>query len=506
MSMAGGYSSRDGYVTDQNGRGIDGREAGFGKGQLLYQPVDRLEIRFIGWGEHDHDGDYALAQIDQVLADPRVAPRAAGPDLGYNNRDIAAGVVQVNYRGEAVDLASISGASWWRNDASTDWDYAGIYTPIVAPFGTVPFYEDNVEQQRQFTQEFRAASSKEKPVQLADALDLSWQSGVFLFSQAYHQADAKFYTPTQLATASLDDLGAGVYGQVKLTAWEHLDFTAALRYDYENKTAILGGFEPPAADSGEVTPEFGLAWRFNTNQMVYARVAEGYKAGGFNPLGPPYEYGAEHTWNYELGHKALWLDGKLETTAALFYIDWRNIQQGQLGPPPFYSYYIANAGGADSKGVEFETKYRLLPGWDLFGSVGYTDARFQSDAVYLAGLSGPIGGNRLPNTPVYTGNMGTQVSWAPCRAVTLYARAEVTVYGDFEYDASNVAGQSTFAIANFRAGARGSHWFAEGWVNNAFDTAYVPIAFDLLPLPGRTGYVGETGAPMTFGFRAGFNF
>jgi iron complex outermembrane recepter protein len=52
--------------------------------------------------------------------------------------------------------------------------------------------------------------------------------------------------------------------------------------------------------------------------MVYARVAEGYKAGGFNSEGPV-EYGTEHTWNYELGHKALWLDGKLETTAAAAY-------------------------------------------------------------------------------------------------------------------------------------------------------------------------------------------
>jgi iron complex outermembrane receptor protein len=503
MSFAAGYSSRDGYTTDQFGKGIDGREAGFGKGQLLFKVSDRLELRFIAWGEHDHDGDYALGELDEMRANPHVVLREAGPDLGYNNRDIASGVVQANYRGEAVDLASISGASWWRNDAYTDWDYAGLYTPVVAGFGSVPFYEDNVEQQRQFTQEFRAASSREKPVELAPAFDLSWQSGAFLFIQSYHQTDAKFYTPAQIATASLDDLGAGVYGEAKLTAWDHFDFTAGARYDYEDKTAQLGGFSPPKADFGEVSPAFGLAWHFSTNQMVYARAAEGYKAGGFNPLGPPFEYGPEHTWNYELGHKGVWLDGKLETTASLFYIDWRNIQQGQLGPPPFYSYYIVNAGGADSKGAEFETKYRPMPGWDLFGSAGYTDARFQSDAVYL---DAPAGGHKLPSAPVFTGNMGTQVSWSPCHAVTLYARAQVSVYGDFSYDASNTAGQSTYSIANFRAGARGGHWFAEGWVNNAFDTAYVPIAFDLLPLPGATGYVGENGAPLTFGFRAGINF
>jgi iron complex outermembrane recepter protein len=526
MSLAGGYSSRDGYTTDQTGRPIDGREAGFGKGQLLYKASDRFELRFIAWGEHDQDGDYALGELNDLEAAPHVAPRVGGTDNGFNKRDLAAGVVQANYHGEAVDLASISGVPWWRNEAYTDWDYAGSYAAalgpaVLGPYAVVPFYEDNVEQQRQFTEEFRAASPKDSPIKLADALDLNWQSGLFLFTQSYHQLDSNFNNSYVIHTGALDDLGGGVYGQVKLTAWEHLDFTAGVRYDYENKTAQLGTVPISAApipavyasanaNFGEVSPAFGLAWHFSTNQMAYARAAEGYKAGGFNSEGPV-EYGTEHTWNYELGHKAVWLDGKLETTAALFYIDWHNIQEATFSANPGnpYGYYVINAGGADSKGVELETQYRPMKGWDLFGSVGYTDARFQSDATYF-GAS--IAGNRLPSAPEFTGNMGTEASWSPCRAVTLYARAQVSVYGDFEYDPSNLAGQSTYSIANFRAGARGKHWYAEGWVNNAFNTSYVPIAFNLYDgyqvpgINGKTGYVGEDGPPLTFGFRAGIYF
>jgi iron complex outermembrane receptor protein len=73
-----------------------------------------------------------------------------------------------------------------------------------------------------------------------------------------------------------------------------------------------------------------------------------------------------------------------------------------------------------------------------------------------------------------------------------------------------VAGQGTYSIANFRAGVKGKHWFVEGWVNNAFDTHYVPIAFNLYDgypgISGSTGYVGESGAPVTYGIRGGFNF
>jgi len=69
-------------------------------------------------------------------------------------------------------------------------------------------------------------------------------------------------------------------------------------------------------------------------------------------------YDPEHTWNYELGHKASWLDNKLETTAALFYIDWKNLQLNQQIPLSSGQYFIGNAGRANSKGLEVETRYR----------------------------------------------------------------------------------------------------------------------------------------------------
>jgi hypothetical protein len=47
-------------------------------------------------------------------------------------------------------------------------------------------------------------------------------------------------------------------------------------------------------------------------------------------------------------------------------------------------------------------------------------------------------------------------------------------------------------------------------LDNAFNTSYVPIAFNLYDgspsINGRTGYVGESGPPLTFGFRGGIYF
>jgi len=84
-------------------------------------------------------------------------------------------------------------------------------------------------------------------------------------------------------------------------------------------------------------------------------------------------------------------------------------------------------------------------------------------------------------------------------------RAEVVRYGSFEYDDGNTLGQDAYALTNLRAGVRGKRLFVEGWVRNLFDTEYIPLAF---PYPGlaASGFVGESGAPRTFGVRVGTTF
>ena len=116
-----------------------------------------------------------------------------------------------------------------------------------------------------------------------------------------------------------------------------------------------------------------------------------------------------------------------------------------------------------------------------------------------------VSGNRLANAPAYTADAGVQVSHAVTPIATLYGRAEVVQYGDFKYDDANTAGQSAYSIANLRAGVRGKRVFAEGWVRNAFDTQYVPVAF-AYPGLAPSGFIGESGAPRTFGIRAGVTF
>jgi iron complex outermembrane receptor protein len=522
IDLAGGYSSRDGYtVNDLTGKDLDSRAAGFGKAQLFFKLNDRLRFRLIVSGEHDNDGDYALGDLSYIRANPNQVSRDFA---GYNHRGVGSATFVVDYHGSAIDFSSITGGVWWRNHGLTDLDYQ---TATLANYGLYAT-RDNVEKQHQFTQEFRFASSKDKPLSVSSALKLDWQAGIFVFNQDYQQdaenniTSAFDFFPARVSASSSDlgDSGLGLYGKAQFTAWKKLSFTAGLRFDYESKDANLrsssGPSTSPSDSFSEVSPQFSLVYQFIPNQMAYVSATRGYKAGGFNPAptGLPAPagtelYGPERTWNYELGHKASWLKDKLATTVALFYIDWQNLQLNQQIPFSGGQYFIGNAGKANSKGLEVETRYRPYSWWELFGMVGYTHARFLAGSIaYNANLdeNQRVGGNTLPYAPTFNANMGTQISWAPCRYAKFYFRVQLSKYGDFQYDASNTAGQTSYQLVNFRGGVRTKHWFAEGWADNAFNAHYVPIAIPYAQLGAPSGYVGESGTPVTFGARLGLNF
>ena len=144
----------------------------------------------------------------------------------------------------------------------------------------------------------------------------------------------------------------------------------------------------------------------------------------------------------------------------------------------------------------------MHPNVDVFGGIGYTKAEFKDDSI-SGGL--PVGGNTVPNTPDYTASLGIQLSRNLSQGATLYGRAEATFSGAFEYDDLNTERQDAYSLANFRAGVRGRLVFVEGWIRNAFDTKYIPVAFAYGAL-APSGFIGEMGRPRTFGISAGVGF
>jgi iron complex outermembrane receptor protein len=314
--------------------------------------------------------------------------------------------------------------------------------------------------------------------------------------------------------ASIDSTGIGLFGRATITFNDKADLTAGLRFDHETTDAHLNTFfslaiAPPnvvAADQSfnDISPQFAFGYRVNPQNMAYVSAARGYKAGGFNPTALPGSeaYGEEHAWHVEGGVKSTLAGGKVAANAAVFFIDWDDLQ---LNVPNAFvpgQFYIANVGGARSRGLEFDITARPQSWLDLFAAVGFTNAEFGAETS-ANGVA--VDGNDIPYTPDYTATFGGQLNRAITSVIGGFARAEIVMTGAFSYDEANSEGQEAFSLVNLRAGARAKRLFAELWLRNAFDTQYVPIA---IPYPGfaPSGFIGENGRPRTFGVTIGASF
>ena len=513
VGFAFGHSERDGFTTnDVTGRDIDYRDGTFGKAQLLLTPTADWEARLIYTGERSRDGDYALMDLGQLRTNPR---HAARDFEGHTDRDVHATTAVARRAGNNLTFTSTTGFVRWKTLDATDLDYTPL--PLIT--------RSNDEKDFQFTQEIRFASGPGGAVRLADAGSLKWQAGVFLFAQNYEQEAVNAFSPgvlpglnfgaTQTSEADLDDTGVGVYGNGTLS-FARLDLTLGARFDRENRKGVLtstlgapniGAF-PVTVTAEEsfsnVSPQAAASFRVAPAAMAYVSVSGGFKAGGFNPASPVGQevYGEEKSWNVEGGLKTSWASRRVTANFAVFTIDWTDLQLNLPNPAVPGQFYISNVGGARSSGVEVEVNGRARDGVDLFATFGYTRARFGAGTL-SSGVS--VADNDVPNTPEFTASFGAQLSRALSRAVTVYGGGDAVFYGAFKYDDMNLAGQDAYSLVNIRGGARGGRLFAEGWVRNAFDTNYVPVAFAYGPL-APSGFIGESGRPRTFGVTAGVTF
>jgi iron complex outermembrane recepter protein len=513
ISVAAGKQQRDGFTSNTaTGNSIDSRDGTFAKAQLMVIPNANWEARLIYAFERDRDGDYALGDLAAIRANPFQVSRDFE---GFTNRDINNTTINLRGIGQNIAIESTTGFVKWNTEDRTDLDYSPLPLAI----------RNNAEESTQLTEQIRISSPDNAPYAIG-SMSVKWQAGLEFFNQQYDQdavnelgafvlsPQINFPVAMHSPQATIDSTGIGLFGRATLTVNDKADIVAGLRFDHESSDAHLDTFFSPAIAPANivaaensfsgVSPQVAFSYRATQEHTAYASVARGYKAGGFNPASIPGReaYGEEQAWHFEGGWKATLAGGKAAASAALFFINWDDMQLNIPNPFVPGQFYVFNAGRAHSRGVEAELTARPRSDIDLFGAFGITAARF-SEGSEANGA--PIDDNRVPYTPEFTATLGGQVTRPINSSLNGFGRVEIVLTGKFEYDENNAQGQDAFSLVNFRAGARHRRLFGELWVRNAFDTRYVPIA---IPYPGfaPSGFIGENGRPRTFGISIGVSF
>ncbi len=220
------------------------------------------------------------------------------------------------------------------------------------------------------------------------------------------------------------------FGDVSWHIAEKITLTAGGRYSENEITQCAQNLSPGAeiafscaraAKTEDFSPRFALTLNWADNAKSYISVSRGYKPGGSQVEGSqvggqymPSFFNKETLWNYELGLKATLFDNRMSFNAALFYMDWNNLQVDDtafvVNPVTNMTEtatFIRSAEKATSKG--FEIEFVALP-WDrltIGGGVGFTDATFGD----FAGIARPQGigpvdlsGEQIPGAAEWTAN------------------------------------------------------------------------------------------------------
>lgn len=174
----------------------------------------------------------------------------------------------------------------------------------------------------------------------------------------------------------------GAYAATRLRPTDDLSFVLGSRiswYDYDDK----GNYDNASASwsqaskynaKGELTPYFGVIYDLNNSASVYASYTSIFKPQENQNVSGAY-LDPEEGNSYEAGVKAALLDGKLNTTAALFMIKQDNVAEVAGIDSNTGEYYYTAADGVTTKGFELEASGEIRPDWNIYAGYTYAHAR-----------------------------------------------------------------------------------------------------------------------------------
>ncbi len=254
-----------------------------------------------------------------------------------------------------------------------------------------------------------------------------------------------------------------------------------------NYLAGAGNNSGASLSSHAFMPKYAMTWEVDPANTVYASVAKGFRLGGSNIFVPPTtcgpdlelnglsegppNYEADSLWSYELGSKSRFLGNRLTVNADVFYVKWKNIQQGVYLPTCAYT-YNANAGDATTRGVEFDIKAKPMAGLTLSASGGYVKAELSNDVGSQNGVVGAVAGARIQGVPKYNTAISARYNFAVAGAQSAFVMGGVQWVGASK---GSLNPESTdhdrpgYHTADFSAGTSVDNYTVTVFVKNAFD-------------------------------------
>jgi iron complex outermembrane receptor protein len=507
-----------GFIDDPT-RGLSDLNGGHkygGRISLLAEPIDSLTIRLTVTSQQSQYGGTPEVDVNPTTLKPSLGDlqqqRFFNEPSSFQYKNYNA---TINWDAGLFSVLSTTSYGRLNSDFLVD-DSSALAAPGTTFQDALGFgvYVDDLADLNKFTQEVRISSPTTNFIE--------WQVGGYFTHEQGHifQHLNGFGIPggallpiPSLEIVTLDSTYKETAGfaNVLVHIIPQFDIQAGGRYSKNEQTAFesLSGLliSPPEAFStpsaGHVwTYSFAPRWHLDADNMIYARLATGFRPGGPNALPPaappdvPRSYGPDKTTNIELGVKSSLLQGQLSIDASIFHVDWTNIQLLER----IDTFGInGNGGKAKSQGFEWAVGYVPVHGLTLNWTGAYTDAKLTTPAPGVNGNTG----DRLPYAPKWGTSLDGEYDAAAFANWQYFVGATWSFVGARMTDfGSNVAGDEQFRLSSYntygaRVGLDNDHWRWTLYAKNLNDSRGV-TSYAASGAPGLNGEIAVI-QPRTFG-------
>jgi outer membrane receptor protein involved in Fe transport len=336
------------------------------------------------------------------------------------------------------------------------------------------------------------SNTRERVLQYAETSDLGFrQAAGMSVAQRYGVPFSGFFSNI---FESIQDTENAAFADLTFRLTDNWRLSTGARVSYVTTSFVQSNYGPngftsspdQARVSGRIsetpfTPKVSLQYFFTPDTLVYANAAKGFRAGGVNQVSTsaavgtlanyglttailPKTYESDTVWNYELGGKTGFWDGKAQINAAVYDLEWNNVQTFLfLGDGAVF-----NVPSARSRGVELEGQVRPIRQLTFNAALARTVSEYTSGLNiasgagarpgFTNGVSIAVDGQKFAQ-PKYTADLGARYDFALGDVAKAYARIDyrwfdgylTAVPGTSQYspDSSKVPSQQNI---NFRLG------------------------------------------------------
>lgn len=597
FSVAGFYDGQNGFLHNS---ALDSRadlmnEAG-GRLRFVFTPDRRLTVSLTADYQHVSQDAFAYGVFNPetgVTSDP------SSNFLNHYRRDMFTTGVGLKYDGGNFLLNSTTSYQYLRDEILMDQDYtAADYMRLLqSQINNAVTEELTIKSRKRdfWNWLFGATASyqwlhTDGPVYFGDAMTSNIARGI---RASIYKGILKGFTDRGMseaaASAIIDraggvnvglsmqvpgsfntpQLNVGVFHESNIRITPRLIATVGLRYDYNNvrvrydteaemrmvaevmgvsrSSKIVSRLNSDASDGfSQLLPKVALSYRLADNNVLYALLSKGYRAGGYNiqmfsdilqtelnanarnamggdvdvahtpadyeKVNATISYKPEVSWNYELGCHLNLFDNSVHLDMSAFYMHISNQQLSVMAGQYGFGRMMVNAGKSRSLGGELSLRGAAFDNhfdWQVSYALTNTVFREYTDRVKVDGndVVKDYRNKRVPYIPLQTlgaaANYRIGVRNSCLRNIVI--GAGTTAMGNIYWDEANSYSQKFYALLNAHVDADFGLVKLSLWGKNLTSAKYNTFALES-SATGEKLCFAQRGMPCQIGVDVRMNF